>query len=64
MGKNVPRVVLSKSPEVFIQSGFDFEGRDLFFEGNSDEISKKIIESAGWTECLERIIEEKNQLDK
>ena len=43
MGKNVPRVVLSKSPEVFIQSGFDFEGRDLIFEGNSDEISKKIM---------------------
>ena len=46
--------MITKSDAAFLQSGFDFEGRDILFQGDPEEITRKIIESAGWNDAYNK----------
>ncbi|CAG9321451.1 unnamed protein product [Blepharisma stoltei] len=61
---DTPRIVINKGGlNSFIQNGFKFESeskRDVFFDGDCDEIISEIVKAAMWDEDLQRLMESKN----
>ncbi|CAG9325031.1 unnamed protein product [Blepharisma stoltei] len=61
---NTPRIVINKGGyNAFAQNGFKFDSemkRDIFFDGDCDEIISDIVKDTQWDDSLKKLVERKN----